>query len=411
MKIAFTSPEFVTEENFHGGLSNYLYNVTSYLTEQHNHNVHVFTLSHKSQILRYRGVTVHRVKRSGRLLHHWILTKLTRRLLGGKFDTFYKVRNDSMQICKAFIKEHQKSPFAIAQAASYLHTGYELTKLHPRPCPIVTRFSSSQQLWNAAYGCIYTPTTAMLHSMEILQAHHSDGCFSPSRMLTCHLQPLVGKEVKVIESPVDLSRCSSDYSIYNRYAEGKRYLLFFGTLGRLKGIGVIADILAGILEAYPDMHFIFVGKDVGLGGERAVDILMQRSGAHSSRGIHIPPIPRKCLIPMIQNSEAVVLPSIVDNIPNACIESMASGAVTIGTRGASFEEIIEDGHNGFLAEVEDCLTLRHAIDRALALTPAEKKAIGAAARKAVISLVPSSAVEKLNLYYQKVLEMYNRSFE
>ncbi len=47
------------------------------------------------------------------------------------------------------------------------------------------------------------------------------------------------------------------------------------------------------------------------------------------------------------------LPSRIDNLTNTCIESMALGKVVIGTQGAIFEQLIEDGVNCFLCRI-DC---------------------------------------------------------
>src|ERR1051326_7456438 len=49
-------------------------------------------------------------------------------------------------------------------------------------------------------------------------------------------------------------------------------------------------------------------------------------------------------------SASVVLPSLIDNLPNSCLEAMGLGRVVIGTKGTSFEELITDEANGFLIE-------------------------------------------------------------
>jgi glycosyltransferase involved in cell wall biosynthesis len=56
---------------------------------------------------------------------------------------------------------------------------------------------------------------------------------------------------------------------------------------------------------------------------------------------------------MIRFAELVILPSLFENLSNAGLEAMALGWPVIGTYGTSFEEIIEDGINGFLVEPGD----------------------------------------------------------
>src|SRR5690349_12660543 len=61
LKIAFATPEYVTEDHFDGGLANYLGRVTKALSHL-GHNVHVVTLSSRDEaVFDHEGVTVHRV--------------------------------------------------------------------------------------------------------------------------------------------------------------------------------------------------------------------------------------------------------------------------------------------------------------------------------------------------------------
>jgi len=61
MRIAFATPEFVTENHFDGGLANYLNRVSTTLARL-GHDVHIVTLSTQNEDeLDHEGVTVHRV--------------------------------------------------------------------------------------------------------------------------------------------------------------------------------------------------------------------------------------------------------------------------------------------------------------------------------------------------------------
>ncbi len=72
----------------------------------------------------------------------------------------------------------------------------------------------------------------------------------------------------------------------------------------------------------------------------------------ASRLVLIDNLPHRQLYPIIAAARLVVLPSLVDNLPNACLEAMGLGTAVIGTTGASFEELITDGVNGFLVPSE-----------------------------------------------------------
>jgi hypothetical protein len=48
-----------------------------------------------------------------------------------------------------------------------------------------------------------------------------------------------------------------DESVYSRDLANLRYLLFFGSMNRTKGIYVLAEALCTVMPRCPDMHFLF----------------------------------------------------------------------------------------------------------------------------------------------------------
>ena len=75
LRIAFATPEFVTEKHFDGGLANYVNRVSKILADL-GHDVHVVTLSHEDEAeFEHDGVMVHRLT----LKRGWqTLNRLTR---------------------------------------------------------------------------------------------------------------------------------------------------------------------------------------------------------------------------------------------------------------------------------------------------------------------------------------------
>ena len=59
----------------------------------------------------------------------------------------------------------------------------------------------------------------------------------------------------------------------------------------------------------------------------------------------------------IRGARLVVLPSLFENMSNAGLEAMALARPVVGTYGTAFEEIIEDGVNGFLTPPGDAAAL------------------------------------------------------
>jgi len=99
----------------------------------------------------------------------------------------------------------------------------------------------------------------------------------------------------------------------------------------------------------------------------------------------------------------VVLPSRVDNLPNTCLEAMALGRVVVGTRGASFDQLIDDGQNGFLCDIDSPESLRAAVERALALTDAQRATVGASAARRIDELRPEKTIPPLVAFYEAAI--------
>jgi glycosyltransferase involved in cell wall biosynthesis len=131
-----------------------------------------------------------------------------------------------------------------------------------------------------------------------------------------------------------------------------------------------------------------------------LEYVLEQAGEHRDRVMHFDKMPHAMLYPFIEHAEAVVLPSRIDNFPNACLEAMALGKVVVGTRGASFEQLIEDGVSGFLCEIDDRKSLLAAIERALGLE--DKAEMGRRAKARMHILRPELAGSRLEEVYEEV---------
>jgi len=112
-------------------------------------------------------------------------------------------------------------------------------------------------------------------------------------------------------------------------------------------------------------------------------------------------LPHSHLYPIIAGAHLITLPSLIDNLPNAGLESMGLGKVVIGTSGTSFEELITDGLNGFLVPRDNPEALAEKIISAW--NNPDLETIGAAAKQKVLEFAPEKTVESLLKYYSELL--------
>jgi glycosyltransferase involved in cell wall biosynthesis len=124
-------------------------------------------------------------------------------------------------------------------------------------------------------------------------------------------------------------------------------------------------------------------------------------GSAAERLIVLQNLPHSQLYPVIAGAHLVVLPSLVDNSPNACLEAMGLGKVVIGTYGASFDELIVDGVNGFLVSPDSPDALAEKMISAW--TNPDLSKIAEAAKRRMLEFAPEKTVASLLSYYSEVI--------
>jgi len=118
-------------------------------------------------------------------------------------------------------------------------------------------------------------------------------------------------------------------------------------------------------------------------------------------------LPHEQVYPLIRGARAVVLPSLVDNFSNTCLEAMALRKIMIGTEGTSFEELIVDGGNGFLYQPGDPESLDKAIEKLLALPASRVDSRRQAALETARHFEPDQTPPPLVEYFERVIQRHH----
>ncbi|MBN2106681.1 MAG: glycosyltransferase family 4 protein [Deltaproteobacteria bacterium] len=356
------------------------------MLQKRGHEVEIFTSSAENEKIEHDGLIVHRVNHKTYLNTFWA-RKLQKHLLH-TLDVLFR----GYYLKKQFTGEHRKKPFDIVQASSYEAPALFLMK--NSSVPIVTRMSSFSPLWRGAYGFKCNFDNALADWLEMYQLQKSHRVYAPSYCLSKALSAVTPVQVDVLRPPAILPGAFHyDDSVYRKIAAAK-YFLFFGSLSRLKGVEFIWRNLTNFFKSNAEASFVFIGK-------YSLPPLTDALRAYEDRIIHFPAMSHAQLFPIIENAWAVVLPSIIDNLPNACLESMNLGKVVIGTRGASFDEIIEDGRNGFLVNYGDDTALAALLTRIAGLSAEQRSLIGREAKKTITGKCNADVqIELLENYFE-----------
>lgn len=365
MHIAFLTNEYIIPpDKLDGGLATYLQKVSYRLTEI-GHKVSVFCLSNRNIYWIDKGVNIYEVDSNNKAPGS-PLSKVT-----PFASEFEQIINISKLLEKKVGEIHNDSPIDVIQIPSYLATG--ITLCNNGKIPVVCRISSFTPLLRNIYGQPNTLNTALTDWCQIHAAEAADGVFAPSNLMASYYSKFSSSKPVVIKTPPGRVISEMDDSVYLESMKEKKYLLFFGTLNINKGLLLISAVITKVLVDYPDLYFVFIGRiDKTQTGVSLLDFLRENNNTVQSRIIHLPSLPKSQLFPIIKNALGVLMPSLVENYPNACLEAQAFGKIVIGSRESSLDEMIIDGEIGLLVDNNNSESLEVGIRRLLNMTTAQQ---------------------------------------
>lgn len=394
MRIGFVTPEYVTEGYFSGGLANYIYR-TSVALLLRGHEVHVFTLSDTAdEDFLQEGIRVHRI--AGSRLGRWIT-----RASGGRLSEAAEWIGFSARAWRRIARVHRASRFDVLQFPNYSACGL-ISSLLLR-IPYAVRLSTYGPEWNELAGIAPGADRAVGEWLEAMQLRVARHVYAPSH----RLQKVAAAKARLarvdrIPTPFFLECRDLDLSLFQESFQGKQYLLFYGRYQLHKGFHILAQALEEILDKTPGCYAAFIGMDLPSRLAPSMrEYAVRASGRHRERLIFVDQTPHAQLYPVITGSRLVVLPSLVDNLPNACLEAMALGKAVVGTYGTSLEELLTDGVTGFLVPPGDPRALAEKVTAAWNRDDLDE--IGRAAKESVARFEPARTIPVLEGYLESII--------
>ncbi len=377
MNILFVTPEYyIPGRSSGGGLGVYIQKTATALCGR-GHTATVVTLSDRAETWHDGPVKVHEIPCFSCAVSPKIarLARFLGRMpkIGYPLEQLVKLMHERWQMRRLVSALHAKTPFSVMQIASYKFPGLLLPRgLAPEVC----RLSSISRLYRIAYGRPKETLDALHEKLEKMQVRRADFVFAPSTLTAALAREEFGVSPAVIPTmPPQLDFLQEDFSFYDTHLKDLPYLLYFGQLSGIKGSDLIGDALPGIFEAAPDVHMVFIGRDDAFPGYASCKeyILSRLPAQMHGRAHFFPPLPHAGLMPCIRHCAAILMPSRIDNLPNACIEALACGAPVIASRNSSLEELVQDGETGFLCENSDSAALEKTVINYLSLPAVTKR--------------------------------------
>lgn len=370
MRIAFLTPEFPSEYSDGKGLGTYVHRIARALTNA-GHEPEVFVYSrHSSETIRYDGICVHRVKWSeGRPRREFVSSDQNSpaadaALVSQKeksdvqpwlFRPILRMTFQAGVLAATLERRHREAPFSLVQSANYLATGLFVRRRQGRVHAV--RCSSAADLYSEIDGS--NSSIERFHGyLERLAMRRADVTYAPSIYLAQHFARKHGISAKVIRPP-KLSELQ-DTSQPPSTPLPERFLFHFGQLMKRKGTDLLAQALPIAWASEPDLTMVWSGQ---CSDQRSLEHWRSLWGPRAAQVHMTGPLPQSELYAVLRRAEAAVLPSQVDNLPNTVIESLMYGIPVIGSRGASIDELVEEGQTGHLVDIGDAKGLAEALVR------------------------------------------------
>lgn len=339
LRIAFLTPEFVTDKSACGGLASYVERITMALRAI-GHEPEVFAIAQSPTVYDHKGVRVEHVTPSHNLAM-WLLSRHWRGRL--KLSGTLKQHRDALGLAQALKRRHGDAPFDVLQTSDWGIGGYYVPKVPGRVH--LMRCSWSRELYERHAGHESTIDNRMLKRCEWACMRRADIAYAPSRFIAEHLTQRTGVAVQVVRPPMLTAPPPRKLA---REDLPPRYMIHFGQLSDIKGTDVLAAALPMVWRQEPTFAMVWAGRESSVG-------MVQRFAAqwrpHERQVRYIGAVTRERLFSIVRKAEAAVAPSRCDNLPNTVIESLSLGVPVVGSDGASINELVTDGRNGRLAPI------------------------------------------------------------
>ena len=245
--------------------------------------------------------------------------------------------------------------------------------------------------------------------MEKFCIYAADAILSPSHYLSRSIKTQLGIQsaIKVIPYPMADTALPATTTQPTR-----RHIVYVGRLQLIKGVLPMLDGCDRLWRQGRNFELSLVGGDTFHWSKgTSVGAIIRHKYRHwieSGCLKLMGEVPHGETMRLMREAWAVVVPSLVENFPNTCIEAMAAGQVVLAsTSGGQSEMVGTDNLSGFLFGWNQKGSFEEKLGRVLDLGNDERVRIGARASHRIRALCNPEDILKQRLsHYRKVIRTF-----
>ena len=370
--IIFCSTEFVTSSDY-GGLAIFLDKFLKNLKK--NYNVHLIVTSKNDNIRKYKGIFIYNVNIDKLYL------KIFKKYLLPLFFIFQSF----------LINKKINQLINTIKNISFVHfSNYQcLSLFYNNKLPSITRLSSLETLWSKK------DFFSFKKFLERYALSKTDLILSPSKFLISELKK--NYNLKSYYLPPLIEKIPSKVMDNN-----KKIIITFGSISPGKGSHTIEEIIHQLLSVHKNIHYYWVGnvdKKFYSSNLSFKKKLQSKTKFHNR--IHIiDKLNRNKLFKLINKSEIVILPSLRDNSPNACLEALSMNKIVIARNNSGYNDLIKNKFNGFLFNKNNDFEIPLITSKILSLNNKDKKKI----KKNIVFYNKEFNPKKILFFYKRYIK-------
>ena len=395
MHIAFISYEY-PPDTAAGGIATYVKQAATVLTSR-GHQVEVFAGS---------GTRTGTEHENGILVHR--LQDLSADADGtGDF---------AARVGPLFAERHAAAAFDVLEGPEYRAEAREAVRLVP-DIPLVVKLHTPSYLLRSMNTALYSPVRRTLSAAKSLLRRERPFYDyrpeeDPERLHCLQADEVAAPSQTIGEIVAEKWRLDTrKLSVYPLFYVPAEPLLrvpvetqtstvtYYGRLEMRKGVVDLADAVPIVLKHCPQARFRFVGRALTSPkmGQDMKAFLAQKLAPYAKSVEFREPVTLEEIPALLSETDICVFPSLWENFPNTCLESMSAGRGVVATDPSGMAEMLRDGEGaefGRLVPPQSPESIAEAVVELLQ-NPEKRMHLGAAARQRVLSQYGLSRVGAL----------------